>query len=156
MSRDNGGRWRLIRRVIAAVATLFAGALLAIACGKKGDKVGASAEPEQAGSVRPIHDATFVGSASCASCHAEEAAEWHGSDHDLAMQPADAETVLGDFDDVTFTHFGIESKFWKKGDAFFVTTPNGDGVPTDYKIDYTFGHYPLQQYLNFPRGVTRL
>jgi len=98
-------------------------------------------------------DSGFVGSKSCAECHSEEEKEWIGSDHHLAMQEATEETVLGNFDDVRFEHFGVESHFRKKGGEFFVTTPNEDGVPTEYKIDYTFGHYPLQQYLiPFPGG----
>ena len=100
-----------------------------------------------------MHDATFVGSKSCAECHAEESKEWHGSDHHLAMQEANEKTVLGNFDNVTFTHFGVETHFTKKDGEFSVKTPNSEGVPTEYKIDYTFGHYPLQQYLiPFPGG----
>ena len=41
--------------------------------------------------------ATYVGRAACASCHAHETQLFTGSRHDLAMQPADSSTVLGDF-----------------------------------------------------------
>ena len=41
----------------------------------------------------------YVGVRSCQECHAEETRRWRGSHHDLAMQEADDETVLGDFDD---------------------------------------------------------
>ena len=34
---------------------------------------------------------------------------WRGSHHQLAMQPANAATVLGDFDDARFTHDGVVS-----------------------------------------------
>ncbi len=97
--------------------------------------------------------ATFVGSQRCAACHQQEMDDWQESDHHLAMQAANAETVLGDFDDVVFSHFGIKSTLFKKGDRFFVRTPNGEGDLTEYPVDYTFGHYPLQQYLiPFPGG----
>ncbi len=108
-----------------------------VGCGKK----------ESAG------EPTFVGSNSCADCHEVETDEWHGSDHHLAMQVANEKTVLGDFNDVSFSHYGVESKFYKEGEDFYVKTPNSEGVPTEYKIEYTFGHYPLQQYLiPFPGG----
>ncbi len=97
--------------------------------------------------------ATFVGAQQCAECHQSEIDKWHGSDHHLAMQKADAKTVLGDFNDVRFVHFGVETAFFKKGDRYFVRTPNAEGKVTEYPIDYTFGHYPLQQYLiEFPGG----
>ena len=54
--------------------------------------------------VDPISGAegpAFAGSASCLSCHAHQAELWAGSHHDLAMQPANAATVLGDFEDAS-------------------------------------------------------
>jgi hypothetical protein len=49
--------------------------------------------------VGAAEDAAFVGSRSCAGCHARAFRSWSGSDHDLAMQEATQATVLGDFDD---------------------------------------------------------
>jgi predicted CXXCH cytochrome family protein len=137
---------------------LFAGLVICLsACSKKDsrnvEEASAEEPPPTSQRAQPVHDATFVGSKSCAECHADESKEWHGSDHHLAMQKADEESVLGNFDDVTFSHFGVESKFRKEDGKFFVKTPNSEGVPTDYPIEYTFGHYPLQQYLiAFPGG----
>jgi len=97
--------------------------------------------------------AKFVGRAVCARCHAREDSLWRGSHHDLAMQPANAQTVLGDFNDARFTHFGITSTFSKKDGKFFVNTDGPDGALHDYEIAYTFGVFPLQQYLiAFPGG----
>lgn len=96
---------------------------------------------------------SFVGSEACAACHAAETDAWSGSHHDLAMRLATDETVLGDFDDATFTYFDIESRFYRDGDRYLVTTDNEVGEPTEYEIEYTFGVYPLQQYLvEFPQG----
>jgi len=50
----------------------------------------------------------FVGSAACAGCHANETKAWTGSHHQLAMQEANAATVLGDFDNARFGHYGVE------------------------------------------------
>ncbi|MGA9396428.1 MAG: tetratricopeptide repeat protein [Azonexus sp.] len=97
--------------------------------------------------------ATYVGAAVCKSCHEGEFKAWSGSHHDLAMQPATTATVLGDFADVKFRHKGVESSFFKRDDKFMVRTDGPDGKLTDYAIDYTFGVYPLQQYMiAFPGG----
>ena len=97
--------------------------------------------------------ATYVGAQQCASCHQAQTKLWQGSHHDLAMQHANEETVLGDFDTTSFEYFGIVSSFYKKDEQFFVQTDGPDGKLTDYPIAYTFGVYPLQQYLiKFPKG----
>ena len=97
--------------------------------------------------------ATYVGRAVCANCHAEQDRLWRGSHHDLAMQEASATSVLGDFADATFIYNGIESRFSQRDGAFIVTTDGADGRLTDYTIRYTFGVWPLQQYLvEFPGG----
>ena len=97
--------------------------------------------------------ATFVGRAVCASCHADETELWKDSHHDLSMQPAGAETILGDFSGVTLTQFGITSTFFKRNDQFIVQTEGPDGILQDYPVVYTFGVDPLQQYLvEFPGG----
>ena len=97
--------------------------------------------------------ATFVGREKCAPCHAEEDRRWKDSHHDLAMQEATEKTVLGSFDDASFTHFGVTSTFFKKDGKFFVRTDGPDGKLHEYSIAYTFGVYPLQQYLiAFPGG----
>jgi Tfp pilus assembly protein PilF len=97
--------------------------------------------------------ASYVGGAVCATCHGAEADAWRGSHHDLAMQPATATTVLGDFDDASFTAYGVTSRFVTRDGRFFVTTEGPDGALHDYEIAYTFGVDPLQQYLiAFPGG----
>jgi hypothetical protein len=69
------------------------------------------------------------------------------------MQEATAETVLGDFDDASFHHAGVTSRFFKRDGRFVVTTDGPDGLLDDFEIRYTFGVYPLQQYLiAFPDG----
>ncbi len=89
----------------------------------------------------------FVGGDSCAACHELEAERWRGSHHDLAMQEATAASVLGDFDDAELTYAGVTSRFFRRDGGFYVRTDGPDGEPTDYRIAYTFGVEPLQQYL---------
>jgi len=90
---------------------------------------------------------TFVGSAACADCHEAETILWRGSHHDLAMAEATPERVLGDFADAEFTAHGVTSRFYRRGEGYFVRTDGPDGALHDYPIRYTFGWYPLQQYL---------
>ena len=68
--------------------------------------------------------AKYVGRQSCMECHQPQAAAWHGSHHDLAMDRATEKTVLGDFKDAGLEHHGIDSRMFKKdGSSWF--TPKG-------------------------------
>jgi tetratricopeptide (TPR) repeat protein len=103
--------------------------------------------------ARADEPARFVGGSVCVGCHEEEGRLWRGSHHDKAMQEANDRTVLGDFNDAALTHFGVTSTFFRKDGKFLVRTEGPDGTLQDYEIAYTFGVYPLQQYLvGFPGG----
>jgi len=98
-------------------------------------------------------DAAFAGAEACAGCHAAQTHAWTASHHAKAMQKATAANVLGDFTNTTMTHHGVTTAFNRAGDAFMVRTDGPDGARHDYEIAYTFGVYPLQQYLvAFPGG----
>jgi predicted CXXCH cytochrome family protein len=101
----------------------------------------------------PVATKEFVGAGECKQCHQVEFQAWQGSHHQLAMQEANAQTVLGDFENAKFKHGDVESTFFKRDDKFMVRTDGPDGKLTDYPITYTFGVTPLQQYLiAFPGG----
>jgi Flp pilus assembly protein TadD len=89
----------------------------------------------------------YVGRDVCARCHAGEAARWKGSHHDLAMTVADAQTVLGDFNEAGFSHQGVDSILKLRDGEFVAQTEGSDGQLAEFPIRYTFGVYPLQQYL---------
>jgi len=91
--------------------------------------------------------AAFVGSVSCKSCHAKPYADWQLSDHFRAMQEPTDSTVLGDFNDRSFTADGVKSRFFRKDGKYFINTEGNDGQNHDYQVLYTFGFFPLQQYL---------
>ena len=96
---------------------------------------------------------TYVGSAVCAGCHQAEAKLWDGSHHQLAMAQATDKSVLGDFADATFENYGVKSRFYRRDGKFLVETDGPDGKLAEFEIRYTFGVYPLQQYLiEFPDG----
>lgn len=62
-------------------------------------------------------------------------------------------TVSGDFNNAELEYFGFRSRFFKKGGEYWVETDGADGVRKAFKIEYTFGFQPLQQYLiRFPDG----
>ena len=96
---------------------------------------------------------SYVGEKACAECHSKEMHEWQGSHHDLAMMVADEKSVKGDFNNATFNYNGIMTTFYKKDGKYMVRTDSEDGTLKDYEISYTFGIYPLQQYMiKFPKG----
>jgi len=88
--------------------------------------------------------ATYVGATVCAGCHEQAYDAWRGSDHDLALQRAEAASVLADF----AAHApegdlpGVE--FSHRDGAYFVK-PDADTPPLE--VIYTFGVRPLQQYV---------
>ena len=99
------------------------------------------------------HDEGFIGSKNCIECHKTEYNEWMGSDHQLAMQLPTDKTVLGDFNNSKYTIFGVTSTFFKRDSLFIINTQGPDGKYSDFEVKYTFGVYPLQQYLViFPKG----
>jgi len=142
--------------VLLTRKTLAAGAAAALLLGAAACQEGGG--PPSGASVTPTPTswattANFVGREKCAPCHAEEDRRWKGSHHDLAMQEATDQTVLGNFDNASFTHFGVTSTFFRRDGKFFVKTDGPDGRLHEYPIAYTFGVYPLQQYLiAFPGG----
>ncbi|MCB0583807.1 MAG: tetratricopeptide repeat protein [Phaeodactylibacter sp.] len=95
----------------------------------------------------------YIGNVQCKNCHEEAYKDWLGSHHGLAMQEATEETVLGNFNNASFTSNGLTSRFFKKDGKFFVNTEGPDGRLQDFEVKYTFGVFPLQQYLvPFPGG----
>ena len=103
--------------------------------------------PQQATETSAPPTATHVGAAVCAECHEKQAALWQGSDHRLAMQPATSATVVANFNRSTFTYGGVTSNFFLKDGSYAVRTDGPDGKHRDYRVAFTFGIRPLQQYL---------
>jgi len=63
------------------------------------------------------------------------------------MLPANSASVLGDFNDVTVEFHGIETRLFRQANNFRVATTGQHGDLQEFQVKYTFGHYPLQQYL---------
>ncbi len=95
----------------------------------------------------------YVGDKVCKSCHQKEFNEWEGSHHDMAMKLPTSKTVVGDFNSSSFELNGVRSSFYKRDDKFYIKTDGEDGKLHEFEVAYTFGIYPLQQYLlKFPNG----
>jgi len=82
----------------------------------------------------------------CLSCHQQSHDKWQQSDHAKAMAIADKNSVLANFNNVNVEHYGQKAHFFIKDNHYQVRISYDDKVDT-FSIKYTFGHYPLQQYL---------
>lgn len=82
----------------------------------------------------------------CVSCHESEFQQWQKSDHAKAMAIADEPSILADFNNVTVTHYGQKATFFRDDSRFMATIAYGDKSES-FAIKYSFGYYPLQQYL---------
>ncbi|MFM8480478.1 MAG: multiheme c-type cytochrome, partial [Gammaproteobacteria bacterium] len=122
---------------------IFAAGLVALAAWVFRDRLSATASRSDENGT----PSAFVGSAACASCHADEHAAWSKSQHARAMQHTTETTVLGDFKDSSFRYAGMTSRFFRRDGKFFVRTDGVEGQLADHEIKYTFGVDPLQQYL---------
>src|SRR5574338_1279811 len=121
------------RLVLILAAAMALSIVAAIASLRWRDPAGARAE--------------FVGSDRCAECHATEATAWKSSQHAVAMQAATPRTVLGRFDGTRYPNGPVTSTFFRRGDTLVVNTDGADGRNHDFDVRYTFGVWPLQQYL---------
>lgn len=104
------------------------------------------------GTVRP----TFVGSATCIACHAEQAERWQGSQHQRAMAFANPETVAAPFageelrvgpGTVTFGRLGRDHRIFLDRIARTRIVPAGTVGEEGLRVSATFGVAPLQQFL---------
>ena len=89
----------------------------------------------------------YAGAQTCQSCHQSEYDQWQQSDHFKAMQTANKDTVLGDFNDIEVNFHDIATRFFIEDGQYKLTTTNKQNKVQTFAVPYTFGFYPLQQYL---------
>ncbi len=119
---------------------LILAACLLISCSPKDDVVILRDQP---------HDTLnlYIGAVKCSECHQKEFSLWQQSHHYYSMMEAYDSTVLGNFEDQVLISRGITTRFFKKGSQFMVNTAGRNGDMENFRIMYTFGFDPLQQYL---------
>lgn len=89
----------------------------------------------------------FVTADVCGDCHEAEHDAWASSHHYWALRPATEPWMLGDFNDATFEHLGVTTRFSRRGGRYFVETEGADGEIALFEVKYAVGVTPLQQYL---------
>lgn len=112
--------------------------LLLVGCAENGEK-----KPFKAESITYHNE--YVGAESCKECHAEAYKDWKKSDHYFSMQLATSEFVKADFER-TFNADQISYQFSIRNQKYFVEVSEA-GKSQKFEVAYTFGMYPLQQYL---------
>ena len=111
-----------------------------------GNAVAVTAAPAAASAAAPARPA-YVDNQLCIGCHRQAGEAWRQSHHFMAMAPPSPQTVRGDFDDASFTHQGVTTRFFRRDGKYFVHTDGPDGRMADFEVRYTFGVDPLQQVL---------
>ncbi len=96
---------------------------------------------------KSVNSAEYVGSDKCQSCHQKQTELFKISDHFHAMDTLSDATVKGDFNNSRFIYSGDTAFFYKRNGGYFVRTTDSTGKKKEFKISYTFGWQPLQQYL---------
>ncbi len=89
----------------------------------------------------------YVGSQACAGCHQQAYERWQRSHHAMAMAAPDRENVRANFSAQPLNIAGRRIAFAEGEQGFTVTLDSGDGSLADFRVAYTFGISPLQQYL---------
>lgn len=89
----------------------------------------------------------FIGSSACKQCHNAEHEDWLHSDHYLAMQEVNDSSVLGRFNSSPFTLDEVTNQLLIKGNQFLLKTTELNDSENTYTLSFTFGYFPLQQYL---------
>lgn len=94
----------------------------------------------------------YLGTAICASCHAEQAHAWRGSVHDLAMQSPDGLELPG-FDGRSLRAGQERFTFRHDAEGYVVDVNTSEAISgtvprtASYRVRYLFGVRPLQQVL---------
>lgn len=111
---------------------------------------GAIALCMMAGAIHAVearHPPEYVGESTCESCHPAEAADWRRSHHAQAMMLPTRQNIRGAFDGRSLSADGKTATFLTQGERFVVRVEENGQSAHDYDVAYTFGVFPLQQYL---------
>ncbi|HSC74914.1 MAG TPA: multiheme c-type cytochrome [Pseudomonadales bacterium] len=91
--------------------------------------------------------AQYVGSEQCQTCHLSELKDWLQSDHHKAMMTMDSSHVLGNFSAPPLKHHQQQTSFSYRNNQYQIATDQNTSSAAILELAYTFGIFPLQQYL---------
>jgi len=89
----------------------------------------------------------YVGSSTCGNCHQQAFQHWQQSHHAMAMAVPNEQSVVGDFGAPPLTLAGQNITFHQAQGNYTITLDSDDGSLQGFRVAYTFGVSPLQQYL---------
>ncbi len=101
----------------------------------------AAAEPDDGDERSP----RYVTSQACKTCHEQQFRDWSDSHHDWAWRDPQPENVLGNFDDASFNHNGVTTRFSKRNGRYYIETDGRDGKPREFEVKYTVVVEPFHQ-----------
>ena len=94
------------------------------------------------------HDAEFVGSEGCVSCHVDRHESWYATYHRTMTQEASDLSVQGRFDGQALDYWGLRVRPVQEDDRYFFEYYNlDDELLTRMPIERTVGSHRYQQYL---------
>ncbi|ADJ29578.1 multiheme c-type cytochrome [Nitrosococcus watsonii] len=143
----NSNIWNLLGNTSQATYLFLALAMACLTACNNPDENLQSESKQTTVTPQPLPKPHYVGGKHCQSCHGSQYADWQGSHHDLAMQEINDESVLGDFNHAQFEYAGVTTEFFRENGQFMIRTEGPNGALKTYPVAYTFGVYPLQQYL---------
>ena len=88
----------------------------------------------------------YAQSTTCVSCHPGHFETWHQTFHRTMTQRADDLSVVGDFDNASFTYQGITSSFTNENGRYFIETV-AFAEPELFEVAMTVGSRRFQQYV---------
>jgi len=111
----------------------------------------------------PRYDATYVGAEVCGECHTQIYPEWQRSPHSNMLRSPDRTSVVGDFDNASWTVPGADGQspadalpaarmYTEAGNYYMgLRIPGDDGFQA-FQIDYVVGYQYRQVYLTREAG----
>lgn len=114
-------------------------------------------------SYNSLYDATYIGSEACGECHKIIYARWQESPHANMTHPAASQTVVGDFENASWTlpaaaqHTAEDkipvAKMYHEGEDYYMALRQpGTQTYTPFKIAYVIGYQYRQTYLTREEG----
>jgi len=90
---------------------------------------------------------TYTGASSCVTCHPAATAKWRAARHSKMVQPANDNSVQGDFTPRTVKLRGQDYTLSREGGVFYISESYLTGKLQKHRIDYTLGNRRIQHYL---------